>query len=477
MKYYSSYMDRQQVSPEIHQRLLSLEPPKPNTGKKHALRFAALAACCVLAAGIGLRQWNGNTRPPVTPSAALSTPFEDTSSTHASSSSPSGFAADSSADSEKMMLPMIPYVAYPDLTNQPAADYSIALPEGSFAVDLTLEDISILLWGGQEQMERAHIKQQSEGSIPWLLFWDGYTISGKARYDGQGQLWQANIQGIKDESHSFSLTLAPGHLPPTCCVSMGAEITQVRDVEITSWKTYYDRNGDGQKEHVYESAFLAHDVGVRFTSITQEDSTLSSLLVNWCTYSNGGLSLEHLMTCENIPAWEEKGLDTLAQARDESGFTSYLPLSGPSGYPEFSGHLSYQEGTNHTLAVRWSRGYDDVSIAIHLAEGDSNSLPTPVDVKNPASYDTRLYTIPWCDSVPSEYQTDFYCPTFRAEDMSLEVIQARAIEKDTGGLSYHFQVLHPDHTLVTYGCDGLSAQQVWQLVSPTLASQIDPVNS
>ena len=61
--------------------------------------------------------------------------------------------------------------------------------------------------------------------------------------------------------------------------------------------------------------------------------------------------------------------------------------------------------------------------------------------------------------------------------MSLEVIQARAVEKDTGGLSYHFQVLHPDHTLVTYDCDGLSAQQVWQLVSPTLASQIDPVNS
>ena len=110
MKYYSSYMDRQQISPEVHQRLLSLEASKPNTGKNHALRFAALAACCVLAAGIGLRQWNGNTRPPVTPPAALSTPFEDTSSTHASSSSPSGFAAYSSTDSEKMMLPMIPFV-------------------------------------------------------------------------------------------------------------------------------------------------------------------------------------------------------------------------------------------------------------------------------------------------------------------------------------------------------------------------------
>ena len=54
MKYYSSYMDRQQISPEAHQRLLNLEPSKPNTGKNHALRFAALAACCAQVAGIGL---------------------------------------------------------------------------------------------------------------------------------------------------------------------------------------------------------------------------------------------------------------------------------------------------------------------------------------------------------------------------------------------------------------------------------------
>jgi hypothetical protein len=57
---------------------------------------------------------------------------------------------------------------------------------------------------------------------------------------------------------------------------------------------------------------------------------------------------------------------------------------------------------------------------------------------------------------------------FRAEDMTLDLVKARGTEKDTGGISYAFAVLHPDGTLVVYYCDGISAEQVWQLVEDTL---------
>ena len=478
MKYYYSYMDRQCISPEFHQKLLALaDTPPRRKSSRPWLQFGALAACCALVFGIGVwklapSQSGGPAPGAVAASSSQAEQKPDDSAAGdiaQDASDPYRFVADSGVESDKMMPPMIPAIHYGGAAGEMAA--SIALPEGSFTVDLTQEDISILLWGGREQMESAHFKEQGEGNVPWLLLWDGYTISGQAWYDGEGKLWQAVIQGELDESHEFTLTLAPGRLPPTCVVNGGAAVTQVHGVEVSAWKSYYDRNGDGTKEHVYESAFLAHDVGIRFQSVTTEDSFLSDLLIRLAT-GDPGLTLEHLMTNENIPAWREDEFASLATARQETAFAPYLPQKELSGYPEFYGRLSYQEGHQNRLFVRWSRvyGYDDVEVAVNLPEDGWKCPYTPVDVDNPASYDTRLYTTPWCDSVPQEYQDDFYSPTFRAGDMTLEVVKARNTEKDTGGSSYHFRVLHPDGALVSYVCDGLTAQQVWELVEPTLAA-------
>ena len=63
--------------------------------------------------------------------------------------------------------------------------------------------------------------------------------------------------------------------------------------------------------------------------------------------------------------------------------------------------------------------------------------------------------------------TRWTMPTFRAEDMSLAVVEARGHEKDTGGLSFRFGVLQGHGVLVEYHCDGLSARQVWELVQET----------
>ena len=70
--------------------------------------------------------------------------------------------------------------------------------------------------------------------------------------------------------------------------------------------------------------------------------------------------------------------------------------------------------------------------------------------------------------MPEEYQADFYKPTFRAEDMSLSVIEARMTAKDTGGSACRFSVLHENGALVGYSCDGLTAAEIWALVEPAL---------
>ena len=71
--------------------------------------------------------------------------------------------------------------------------------------------------------------------------------------------------------------------------------------------------------------------------------------------------------------------------------------------------------------------------------------------------------------LPEEYRDTVNMPAFRAEDMSLAVVEARGHEKDTGGLTFSFGVLHQSGVLVEYRCDGLTAQAVWELVEETLA--------
>ena len=161
----------------------------------------------------------------------------------------------------------------------------------------------------------------------------------------------------------------------------------------------------------------------------------------------------------------------MEDARQEVDFVSYLPAEDLSGYDEFYSRMTYQEGSEHTLYLRWSWGYDDVTIRVELPEGDAE-WGNLVDTARPETYDVRLYSIPWADSVPEEYYDTFHSPVFRAVDMSREIVEARAYtladQGDSDGPRVSFSVLHDDGALVTYSCKGLSIDQVWALVEETL---------
>lgn len=160
------------------------------------------------------------------------------------------------------------------------------------------------------------------------------------------------------------------------------------------------------------------------------------------------------------PPWKGETFASLDEARQEEDFAPYLPAAEPEGYGDFSGTRS-----GDTLSVLWSRGYDNIQVSVHLEGSRSYHLADPA---RPETYDLRLYPIPWCDSVPEEYREVVSNPAFKAEDMSLAIVEARGREHDTGGLTYSFEVLHPDGTLVSYRCDGMTARQVWELLEETL---------
>ena len=294
------------------------------------------------------------------------------------------------------------------------------------------------------------------------------------------ELW---LWGEQDRA-SFELELCPGALPFTCCIdaNRGDIISEFNGVSVAGWSQVYDRDGDGQDDYICGSEFMTkNDIGVRFVNRNslmrveyEQDGNMdlggaqafNALFVRQAL-TDGGLYLDHLAESENIPAWREESFSTLAQARQEADFAPYLPTTEPKGYNEFYGRLSYQEGHSNSLFVRWSRvgAYDDVEVAVYREGYHSYNLVSP---DQPETYDLSLYPIPWCDSVPEQYWETVNDPAFRAEDMSLDIVEARGREHDTGGMTYSFDVLYPDGTVASYRCDGMTAQQVWELVEATL---------
>jgi len=496
MKHYRDFFDRQEISPQSHQALLDLEEgPRRRApkGGAHVMRYTALAACCALVVGLGGR-WlfsGAGVEPEVSPAPAESQIGDEAPVPPEESMAPDvgetgGFVAAGPGDGSKLMFPMIAGVDYADVTGEPEVAASIALPQGAFTVELTKEDIQALFWGPEGKPAVEHVKADP-GDFPALLMnWAGYSITGEAIYDGNGDLWELRVRGEKGED-SFALRCAPGGIPATCVVERGAAATDVLGVEVSGWYRSYDNDGDDVVEHVCTSEFIAHDVGFRFTNVgsggmragTDEATDLggakafNQMVVTQLCHADG-FYLDQFAHCDDVPDWAEESFDTLSQVQGHTcygGFAHYLPAEGPEGYGEFHGRYSYQEGVKDCLFVRWTRGYDDVEVEVDLPGGE-RTFPPAVDIGVPESYDWRLYDGSISDSVPEAYRANFYKTAFRASDMSLEVIRARMNDKDTGGQSCRFWVLHSNGVVVGYDCSGVSAEYVWSLVEPTVPATV-----
>lgn len=481
MKYYKTYMDRQEMSREGHQKLLELEGKRKTASTDPWVRrgrWGALAACCALVLGLGvwrLAEVPGGSAQDKDPAGTSCVPF--------AGSSAGGDFEVKGPEGENLMLPMIPYIYYQSVDGQLETDSAPArwMMKGSFERDLTWEEIQRIFWDwGRKNGAEPESAQAADGALPWMLFWEGYTLTGRALYDHNGDLLWVDLWGAREETDStFTLTLRPGELPVACGLYSDLEATEVFGVPVTGWS----REEKGTV--VCCSEFMAGDIGVRFensggrfgaeygesaAAVQDGAQMFNSLLVRQGLVSDGGFSLDHLMTAEHVPGWREEEFASLEAARQETAFAPYLPRRGPEGWGEFIGGLTYQEGICNSMFVRWSRGYHDLSMWVDLPE--SGAKVDTVDVHKPETYDVRRYSIPWADSVPEEVRTVFFEPVFRAEDMSREIVAARAytVEDagDSGGGRMDFSVLYPDGTLVRYESKGLSADRLWAMMEPTL---------
>lgn len=460
MKYYVQYMDSQQISPDFHRRLCNL---KPRPRRSHVGQMAALAACGAVAC---LVLYIGLYPAPTPNQAASDAIVPGIQDTIGPEDSDRYLVPDSGEGTANFFC--MRGIDYVPLETEIDSSLRYDVQEGSFGRTLTQEQLFDLFW------------PEGDGDgIPWTLFWDGYTLTADAIYDKEGSLLWVTVVGSKGDAH-FSLQLSPDQLPPTCVAGPEPTYYDYFDAEIAAWTTTGDWNDDGTEETKVTVQSVKDGIGVRFVNYGQtsedgKDAALdfNSFFVNY-TFADGrmGFTLDHLRTTTDVPDWRTDTFSSLEEAQQEAAFAPYLPASAPAGYGAFEGNLFYQEGIKNTLFLRWSQGLADVTVGISLPEG---GVPDgdPVDINNPAAYDVRLYSIPWCDSVPEEYWETVDNPIFRAQDMTREVVAARSRSyRDAGdidGPRIHFTIRYSDGTEAVYTSKGLSEDALWAMISPTLS--------
>ena len=150
------------------------------------------------------------------------------------------------------------------------------------------------------------------------------------------------------------------------------------------------------------------------------------------------------------------------EALSLEAFGSYFLSTIPDDFAEESIH-HYMDQNIEYLSGLWTRNYDELYWKVsHLTEEDRSRLTHREETQR---YDPSLYPIPRADSVPEELREVVDNPIFYAEELSSELIWARAYKTgeqgDSNGWRMSFSVLYED-MVVTVRSKGVDPDWIYK---------------
>lgn len=156
---------------------------------------------------------------------------------------------------------------------------------------------------------------------------------------------------------------------------------------------------------------------------------------------------------------------TEEQARQVEVLGAYVP-NAPKGYAFLEASL-YQKGDERSLNIIWAKGMDDIRMSIGIVDEEETAV---IDISRPECYDQRLYEIPYFFTVPEEYRETVNHPVFAAEDLSLDIVKSRVLNRgedlgDTNTPRGDFYVLYPGGVQIRFNGEA-TPEQVWEMLSP-----------
>lgn len=155
-----------------------------------------------------------------------------------------------------------------------------------------------------------------------------------------------------------------------------------------------------------------------------------------------------------VPEYFDRTL-TLSEARADALFGAYLPSEPPVGFAPES-IRRYKDQKDDTLSALWCSGYDELRWKVYRLDDETQTrLTTAAQTE---TYDLSLYPIPRAESVPEALRAVVDCPVFPAQELSINVVMARAYRiEDAGdgdGWRMHFAVLY-DNIVVEVTAKGV----------------------
>ena len=157
---------------------------------------------------------------------------------------------------------------------------------------------------------------------------------------------------------------------------------------------------------------------------------------------------------------------SLEEAHQDPDFGRFMPLTVPAGFVFDNARRTLSQ-TYDGLSAFWQPDSQRMcSIWWQIARLREHDLDRIVSIDEREKFDLSLYPIPWMDSVPDELIQVVSNPIFRAEEITLEAVQARVLEDSRrGGMGawISFGVLFDD-VVVTVTTTGVSPEDIWAML-------------
>lgn len=307
--------------------------------------------------------------------------------------------------------------------------------KGHFWQELTKEEIASILPGIRED----------------------YQVSAIANYQGDAKLYNIEATVKTITGSKGYLQLAPDQTVLDHGFATSPIISDVMGVSVTAG--YY--SGIDNEEVVYFGSFQLGEIDyyVEVSGGETEKLFLERLIGQ--IISGGKADVTVLDPV--IPELREENL-SLGEAYSDTDFGKYLPKRLPIGFV-FDSSIRFINQESNYLGAIWAKGQNDIWWRVsNLGEQEKNRITSVEDTHN---YDMSRYPIPQAESVPEELREIVENPIFRIEELTLDVVKARAYQsKDAGDTSSYrmrFGVLYGS-VLVEVTAKGVEPEDMFPML-------------
>ena len=271
------------------------------------------------------------------------------------------------------------------------------------------------------------------------------TLTGYSLFSGDGALYRVHLTATTSmDSKTVNITI--GEEKPLSCYILPEEgiISDCRGIDVTLFR-YVAPDGTVElyAEAEINQCFFTFSMQYAEDILDESEMDFASVIQ---VFAESSIGLDVLTTIQpaKIPEMFDHDLSH-EEALSLEVFGSYFLSTIPDDFAEESIH-HYKDQNIEYLSGLWTRNYDELYWKVsHLTEEDRSRLTHREETQR---YDLSLYPIPRADSVPTDLREVVDNPIFYAEELSPDLIWARAYKTgdsgDSTGWRMKFSVLYGD---------------------------------